>query len=146
MRNEKNELFPTHTVTRWRVCIDYRKLNKATQKDHTQKDHFPLPFVDKMSDRLVGHAYYCFLDGYSRYNQIVIAQEDQEKTTFTCTYGAFAFKRMPFVLCNAHATFHCWMTTIFICFIEEIMEIFMDDISVFGCSFDHCLKNLGLGL
>ena len=93
IRNEKNELIPTRTVTRWRVCIDYRKLNTATRKDH-----FPLPFIDQMLDRLVGHPHFYFLDGYSGYNQIAIASEDQEKTTFTCPYGTFAFRRMPFGL------------------------------------------------
>ena len=78
IRNEKNELIPTRTVTGWRVCIDYRKLNTATKKDH-----FPLPFIDQMLDRLAGHPHFCFLDGYSGYNQIAIAPEDQEKTTFT---------------------------------------------------------------
>ncbi|XP_075110430.1 uncharacterized protein LOC142181310 [Nicotiana tabacum] len=67
IENEKNELIPTRTVTEWRVCIIYRSLNKVTRKDH-----FPLPFIDQMLDRLAGHEYYCFLDGYSRYNQIVI--------------------------------------------------------------------------
>ena len=57
-----------------------------------------------MLDRLEGHPHFCFLDGYSRYNQIAIAPEDQEKTTFTCPYGTFAFRRMPFGLCNAPAT------------------------------------------
>ena len=87
IRNEKNEMIPTRTVTGWRVCIDYIKLNTATRKDH-----FPLPFIDQMLDRLAGHPHFCFLDGYSRYNQIAIAPEDQEKTTFTCPYGTFAFK------------------------------------------------------
>ncbi|KAK9222121.1 hypothetical protein WN944_010553 [Citrus x changshan-huyou] len=63
--NEKNELIPTRTVTGWRVCMDYRKLNKATGNDH-----FPLPFIDQMLDRLAGKHYYCFVDGYSGYNQI----------------------------------------------------------------------------
>ncbi|XP_070032771.1 uncharacterized protein [Nicotiana tomentosiformis] len=89
--NEKNELIPTRTITGWRVCIDYRKLNKVTRKDH-----FPLPFLYQMLDRLAGHAYYSFLDGCSGYNQIRIAPEDQEKTTFTCPYSTFAFSRMPF--------------------------------------------------
>ena len=86
IRNEKNELIPTRTVTGGRVCIDYRKLNTTTKKDH-----YPLPFIDQMLDRLAGHPYFCFLDGYSRYNQISIAPEDQEKTTFTCPYVTFAF-------------------------------------------------------
>ena len=71
IRNEKNELIPTRTVTGWRVCINYRILNTATGKDH-----YPLPFIDQMLDRLVGHSHYCFLDGYYGYNQIVIAVED----------------------------------------------------------------------
>ncbi|XP_049344024.1 uncharacterized protein LOC125808353 [Solanum verrucosum] len=100
VRNEKNELIPTRTVTGWRICMDYRKLNAATRKDH-----YPVPFIDQMLDRLTGQEYYCFLDGYSGYNQILIAPEDQEKTTFTCLYGTYAFKRMPFGLCNAPATF-----------------------------------------
>ena len=58
IRNEKNELIPTRTVTGWRVCIDYRKLNTATRKDH-----FPLPFIDQMLDRLAGHPHFCFFDG-----------------------------------------------------------------------------------
>ena len=86
VKKDKNEIISTRTGIRWRVCIDYRKLNKATRKDH-----FPLPFIDKMLDRLAGHAFYCFFDGYSGYNQIIIAPEDQEKTTFRCPYGNYAF-------------------------------------------------------
>ena len=89
IQNERNELIPTRTVTGWRVCINYRKLNTSTRKDH-----FPLPFIDQMLDRLAGHPHFCFLDGYSGYNQIAIEPEDQEKTTFTCPYGTFAFRRM----------------------------------------------------
>ena len=100
IKNEKNELIPIRTVIGWRVSIDYRKLNTATRKDH-----YPLPFIDQMLDRLAGHPYYCFLDGYSGYNQIAIEPEDQEKTTFTYPYGTYAFRRMPFGLCNALATF-----------------------------------------
>ena len=95
-----------------------------------------------MLDRLARHSHFCFLDGYSRYNQIVIAPEDQEKTTFTCPYGTFAFRRMPFGLCNASATFQRYMMSIFLDLIEEAMEIFMDVFSVHGSSFEHCLHNL----
>ena len=100
VRNEKNKLLPTRTITEWRVCIDYRKLNKATRKDH-----FPLPLIDQMLDRLVGYEYYCFIDGYLGYNQIAIALEDQEKTTFSYPYDTCAFRRMQFDLCNELATF-----------------------------------------
>lgn len=72
--NEKNELIPTRTVTGWRVCIDYRKLNTATRKDH-----FPLPFIDQMLERLAGHSHYCFLDGYSGYNQIPVAPMNRRR-------------------------------------------------------------------
>ncbi|CAL9012103.1 unnamed protein product, partial [Prunus brigantina] len=100
VKNEHKELVETRPATSWRVCTDYRKLNSDTRKDY-----FPMPFIDQMLERLAGHTYYCFLDGYSGYNQIVIAPEDQEKTTFTCSFGTFAYRRMPFGLCNAPATF-----------------------------------------
>ncbi|KAK8957227.1 hypothetical protein KSP39_PZI000978 [Platanthera zijinensis] len=135
--NDKNELIPTRTVTGWRVCIDYRKLNDATRKDH-----FPLPFIDQILERLSRHSFYCFLDGLSGYFQIPIAPEDQEKTTFTCPFGTFAYRRMPFGLCNAPATFQRCMLAIFDELVEDIMEVFMDDFSVFGDSFDLCLANL----
>ena len=118
--NEKNELIPMRTVTGWRVCIDYRRLNEATRKDH-----FPLPFVDQMLERLAGHMFYCFLDGMSGYFQIPIAPEDQEKTTFTCPYGTFAYRRMPFGLCNAPATFQRCMLAIFEDLVENIMALYM---------------------
>ena len=137
IRTENNILLPSRTVTGWRICIDYRKLNKATRKDH-----FPLLFLDQMLDRLAGYEYYCFLDGYSGYNQIAIAPEDQEKTTFTCPYGTFAFQRMPFGLCNAPGTFQRSMMAIFSDMVEKTIEIFMDDFSVMGNSFDNCLANL----
>ena len=129
--NERNEPIPIRTVTGWRVCINYRKLN-----NETRKDHFPLPFIDQMLDRLVGHPHFCFLDGYFGYNQIVIASEDQEKTTFTCPYGTFAFRRMPFGLCNALATFQRCMMSMFLDLAEEVVEIFIDAFTVYGSSFE----------
>ncbi|XP_038882281.1 uncharacterized protein LOC120073512 [Benincasa hispida] len=80
--------------------MDYRKLNVATKKYH-----FPLPFIDQMLERLAGNDFYCFLDGYFGCNQIIIALEDQDKTTFTCPYGTFAFRRIPFGLYNVPSTF-----------------------------------------
>ncbi|XP_065851199.1 uncharacterized protein, partial [Euphorbia lathyris] len=82
------------------------------------------------------------VDGYSGFFQIYIYPDDQDKTTFTCPYGTFAYRRMPFGLCNAPATFQRCMTAIFNDFIEDIMEVFMDDFSVYGDSFDACLQNL----
>ena len=95
-----------------------------------------------MLDRLVEHSHYCFLYGYSSYNQISIAPEDQEKTTFTCPYGTFSFRRMPFGLCNAPTTFQRCMMSMFSDLVEEAMEIFMDDFSVYGSSFENCLESL----
>nr|GFB25357.1 reverse transcriptase domain-containing protein [Tanacetum cinerariifolium] len=122
--NDENELVPTRLVTGWRVCIGYRKLNEATRKDH-----FPLPFMDQMLERLTGNEYYCFLDGFSGYFQIPIDLKDKEKTTFTCPYGTFAYKRMPFGLCNAPGIFQRCMMAIFHDMIEQTMEDFMDDFS-----------------
>ncbi|GJX66930.1 reverse transcriptase domain-containing protein [Tanacetum coccineum] len=112
-------------------------LNEATRKDH-----FPLPFMDQMLERLAGNEYYCFLDGFSGYFQIPIDPKDQEKTTFTCPYGTFAYRRMPFGLCNAPGTFQRCMMAIFHDMIEKTMEVFMDDFLVFGNSFSTCLSNL----
>ncbi|CAM8933186.1 unnamed protein product [Rhodiola kirilowii] len=137
VQNDKGELVPTRTVNGWRMCIDYRKLNKATKKDH-----FPIPFIDQMLERLAGHDYFCFLDGYSGFYQIPILPNDQGKTTFTCPYGTFAFRRMPFGLCNAPGTFQRCMMSIFSDYIEKCIEVFMDDFSIHGSSFDDCLANL----
>nr|GEW09487.1 reverse transcriptase domain-containing protein [Tanacetum cinerariifolium] len=137
VENEENELIHTRLVTGWRVCIDYQKLNDATRKDH-----FPLPFMDQMLERLAGNEYYCFLDGFSGYFQIPIDPQDQEKTTFTCPYETFAYRRMPFGLCNAPGTFQRCMMAIFHDMIKKTMEVFMDDFSVFGNSFGTCLSHL----
>ncbi|CAL2277587.1 unnamed protein product [Prunus armeniaca] len=93
VKNEHKVLVQMRPAASWRVCTDYRKLNS-----YTRKDYFPMPFIDQMLERLAGHAYYCFLDGYSGYNQIAIAPEDQEKTTFTCPFGTFAYRRISFGL------------------------------------------------
>jgi hypothetical protein len=82
------------------MFIDFRKLNATTRKDH-----FSIPFIDEMLERLAGKSFFCFLDGFSGYYQIIIAQEDQEKTTFTFPFGTLAYKNMPFGLCNAPNTF-----------------------------------------
>nr|GEW22944.1 reverse transcriptase domain-containing protein [Tanacetum cinerariifolium] len=137
VENEDNELISTRLVTGWRVCIDYRKLNEATRKDH-----FSILFRDQMLKRLAGNQYYCFLDGFSGYFQIPIDLKDQEKTTFTCPYGTFAYRCMPFGLCNAPGTFQRCMMAISHDMIEKTMEVFMDDFSVFGNSFQSCLSHL----
>ncbi|GJU77611.1 reverse transcriptase domain-containing protein [Tanacetum coccineum] len=135
--NDDNELITTRLVTGWRVFIDYQKLN-----DVTRKDHFSLPFMDQMLERLAKNEFYCFLDGFFGYSQIPIDLKDQENTTFTYPYGTFAYRRMPFGLCNALGTFQRCMMAIFHDMIEETMEVFMDDFSVFGDSFSSCLTYL----
>ena len=107
-----------------------------------RKDHFPLPFIDQILDRLVGSSYFFFLDGYSGYNKIVIHPDDQEKMTFTCPFGTFPFKCMPFGLCNAPTTFQRCMIEIFSKFLGDILKVFMDDFFVFGNDFESCLAHL----
>ena len=99
------------------MVIDFRKLNKATRKDH-----YPLPFIDQMLERLSKQTRFCFLDGYFGFSQIPVSQPDQENTTFTCPFGTYAYSRMPFGLCNAPATFQKCMTVIFSDFCEKIVE------------------------
>ncbi|GJR54426.1 reverse transcriptase domain-containing protein [Tanacetum coccineum] len=96
----------------------------------------------KMIERLAGNEFYCFLDGFLGYFQIPIDPQDQEKTTFTCPYGTFAYRRMPFGLCNAPGTFQRYMMAIFHDMIEKTMEVFMDEFSVFRDSLYLCLSNL----
>ncbi|CAM8959623.1 unnamed protein product [Rhodiola kirilowii] len=135
--NAEGKMVATRVKNGWRMCIDYRKLNAVTRKDH-----FPLPFIDQMLDRLAGKPYFCFLDGFSGYNQIPIAPEDQEKTTFTCPFGTFAFRRMSFGLCYAPGTFQRVVTSIFSDMIVSFIEVCMDDFTVHGDSFDTFLANL----
>jgi hypothetical protein len=85
---------------KWRICVDYRELNKETYKVH-----FPLAFIDQVLDTLAGKKYFCFLDGFNGYNQIQITPEYQEKTTFICPWGTFSYCFLPFGLCNTLSTF-----------------------------------------
>ena len=137
VHNEKGEEMPTRLTTGWRVCIDYKRLNEVTRKDH-----FLLPFMHQLLKRIFGHPFYCFLDGYTGYFQIEIAARDQNKTTFTCPFGTYAYRRMPFGLCNALATFKRCMLSIFSDLVERIMEVYMDDITVYGGSFEEWMINL----
>ena len=119
------------------MCIDYKRLNEVTRKDH-----FLLPFMDHLLERIYGHPFYCFMDSYSGYFQIEITIEYQEKTTFTCPLGTFAYRRMPFGLCNAPTTFQHCVLNIFSDLVERIIEVYMDDVTVYGGSFEECLINL----
>jgi hypothetical protein len=141
VKNKNDGLIPTCISSGWRMCVDYRKLNLFTLKDH-----FSLPFKDQMLERLAGKSFYCFLDGYNGYNQIVINPEDQAKTIFTCPFGTYTYRRMPYGLCNAPATFQKCIMSIFSDYIERIIKVFMDDYTLYGDSFDKCLESLSLVL
>ena len=117
--------------------MDYRKLHAWNENDQ-----FPMPVMDQILDRFAVKGWYYFLDSYSGYNQISIALEDQEKTTFTCCYRTFAFKRMSFGLCNAPATFQQCMMSIFSYMVDDTIEVFMDYFLVVRDSFDRCLSHL----
>ena len=123
------------------MCINYRKLIKVSRKYH-----FPLPFLDHILERVTGHPYYYFLNGYSGCYQIPIALKDQENTTFTCPFRTFAFKKMSFGLFNALAIFKKCMLSIFNDMVEHCLKVFMDDLTMHENSFDDCLDNLGKNL
>lgn len=122
---------------KWRICVDYRELNKTTLKYH-----FPLPFIDQVLDSLAGKKLFSFLDGFSGYNHIKIALGDQDKTTFTCPWGTYAYNVFPFGLCNAPAIFQRADLAIFVDLIHECVEVYMDDFIVYGDTFDDCLNNI----
>ncbi|MCO5573038.1 hypothetical protein L7F22_026803 [Adiantum nelumboides] len=120
------------------ICVDYRKLNAATIPDS-----FPLPFLDSILEDVAGHEMYSFLDGFSGYNQICMAQEDQAKTAFIIAWGVFACTVMWFGLRNAPSTFQRDMFEIFGPYLTDFMRIFLDDLSVFGAQQEH-LKHVRL--
>lgn len=132
VKNDKNELIPMRLQTGWRMCIDCRKLNLVTQNDH-----FPLPFIDEMLERLARNNFFCFLDGYSWYMQIWVAQEDQDKTMFTYPFGTFAYRRIPsdFVMLRACSN-DAWWTSFQICWRITSRSLYMDDFIVYSKSLD----------
>ncbi|RVW66845.1 Retrovirus-related Pol polyprotein from transposon 17.6 [Vitis vinifera] len=136
VQNEKGEEITTRLTSGWRVCIDYRKLNAVTRKDH-----FPLPFIDKCWRESLDIHFYCFLDGYSGYFQIEIDWQIRKRPLLH-VHLEHMLRRMPFGLCNAPATFQRCMLSIFSDMVERIMEVFMDDITVYGGTFEECLVNL----
>nr|GEY99491.1 reverse transcriptase domain-containing protein [Tanacetum cinerariifolium] len=135
----------------WKIT-DIKGINPqfCTHKILIEEDYKPVvqsqrrvnPKIHEMLEKLFGNEFYCFLDGFSGYIQIPMNPRDQENTTFTCPYGTFACRRMPFGLCNAPGTFQRCMMAIFYDMIEKTMEVFMDDFLVFGDSFSSCLSHL----
>ena len=91
-----------------RMCVDYRDLNRASPKDN-----FPLPHIDTLVDNTATNAIFSFMDGFSSYNQIKMAEEDKSKTAFVTHWGTFVYDVMPFGLKNAGATYQRAMVTLF---------------------------------
>lgn len=116
----KEESIATRTVIGWRMCIYYGKLNKVTLKDQ-----FPIPFINQMLKHMDKHLYLYYLDGYLRY--FLIHPSDQEKTTFTFLYGTYTYKKIPFGIYNAPMSFQRCMMSIFSYFLEDVMEVFLDN-------------------
>jgi hypothetical protein len=116
-----------------RICVDFLRLNSVTQKDH-----FPLSFLDAILDGVAGYLYYSFLDDFSGYNQIMIALACRAYTTFR---GLESFC-IPFGLCNAPATFQKVMTIAFQEYLRKFMEIFLDDFCIYSTCQEHanCLR------
>jgi len=123
---------------KWRICVDYQEFNKATKEDH-----FPLPFIDQVLDGMAGKKFFSFLDGFSGYNHIQIKPGDQDKTTFTCPWGTFAYRVLPYGLCNALATFQRSVLSIFSYLVHDVVEIYVDDFTPYDFEFQEALSNLG---
>jgi hypothetical protein len=128
---------PNKLTGKWRICVDFREINKATLKDY-----FPLPFIDQFLDTLSEKKYFSFIYGYSGYNQILIAPKDQDKTTFTCPWGTYAYRVLPFELCNATATFQRAVLGIFSDLIHDCVEVYMDNFTVYGNTYQETLDKL----
>ena len=117
-------------IGKWCICVDFRELNKATLKDYLL-----LPFINQVLHTLSGKKYFSFLDGYSGYNQILIAPKDQDKTTFACPWATFSYRVFPFGLCNTPATFQRAVLGIFSNIIHDCVEVYMDDFTAYGNTF-----------
>jgi hypothetical protein len=120
-----------------RMCIDYRKLNKATKKDS-----YPLPVIDEVLAMLGKAKWFSSIDLASGYWQIKVKEEDREKTAFITKYGIYEFTVMPFGLCNAPATFQRLMDKVLRPYIGRIALVYLDDIVVFSDTFEQHLKDL----
>ena len=110
---------------KWRMCIDFKKLNKACPKDS-----YPLPRIDQLMDATSGHELLTFMDAFSGYNQIRMVSEDEEKTTFITNRGLYYYRVMPFGLKNAGATYQRLVNKIFKEQISRNMEVYVDDMLV----------------
>ena len=121
----------------WRFCVDYRKLNAVTHKDA-----FPLPRIEETLTSMTQAQWFSTLDLASGYWQVGMAPRDQEKTAFTTPLGLFEFKRMPFGLCNAPATFQRLMQQCLSGQLAESLFIYLDDVILYSCDFHSHLQHL----
>jgi hypothetical protein len=122
-------------VVKIQVFQDFKKLNDATWKDH-----YPLQFIDIVLGIVARHSLFSFLDGYAGYNQISIREEDQLKTIFTTDWGTYAFRVMPFGLCNAPRTFQRVMMIIFQQYLHKFLKNFINDFCAYSEDEDHLEK------
>ncbi|XP_022764236.1 uncharacterized protein LOC111309440 [Durio zibethinus] len=120
-----------------RMCVDYRDLNKASPKDN-----FPLPHIDTLVDNTAKHSIFSFMDGFSGYNQIKMAADDMEKTTFVTMWGTFCYKVMPFGLKNAGATYQRAMVTLFHDMMHKEIEVYVDDMIAKSCGDEDHVTSL----
>ena len=120
-----------------RMCVDYRDLNRASPKDD-----FPLPHIDTLVDNTATSSLYSFMDGFSGYNQIKMAPEDIEKTTFITLWGTFCYKVMSFGLKNAGATYQRAMVTLFHDMMHREIEVYVDDMIAKSASEEEHIVNL----
>ena len=120
---------------KWRICVDYKPLNAAMKRDH-----FPLPFQDKILNEVAGHERYTVCDGYSGYFQISIAKEDQKKTTFIMPWGCFAYRVMPFGLTNASSTFQRFMNYVFQPYFGKSIRVYIDDFCIYSSRVLHLVR------
>jgi len=120
-----------------RLCIDFRNLNKVSLKDN-----YPLPKMDHIHQRVVGESRMSLIDGYSRYNQILVHEDDRDKTAFTTPWGTFHYAKMPFGLKNTEATFQCAMDIAFANEKDVFLVVYLDDLTVFSNSDDEHLHHL----
>ncbi|RDX64237.1 hypothetical protein CR513_57226, partial [Mucuna pruriens] len=119
------------------MCVDYRDLNRASPKDN-----FPLPHIDILVDNTTQHAFYSFMDGFSGYNQIHMALEDREKTTFITTWGTFYYKLMSFGLKNVEAIYQRAMVALFHDMMHKEIEVYMDDMIAKSKSLNQHVEDL----
>lgn len=120
-----------------RLCVDFRNLNKVSLKDH-----YPLPKMDHILQRVVGASRISLLDRFSGFDQILVHPDDQEKAAFTTPWGTFKYVKVPLGLKNAGATFQCAMDIAFAKEIHDFLVIYLDDLTVFSKTNQQHLDHL----